>query len=250
MATETQLPVLLINIERAAARRRLIESQAQELGIRLVAVAGVDGAAVPQEAWQDVDLDLFRRRNGRPMMPGEYGCYRSHLNALAHLVESGQEAAIIIEDDVALSQDLMQRAAAIRDVVPGDAVVKLVNHRIVAFRETAVSALGDPVGRCLFGPQGSAACYLVTRGAAQRLLARLLPMSLPFDMALERVWSHQVPVLSAKDNLLSFGSMRQDTMIAHRVDYRQHKLRGWQKMPTHLFRTGEAWARARAGFFA
>jgi glycosyl transferase, family 25 len=249
MAADRQLPVLLINIERAAARRRLIEGQALELGISLSPIAGVDGGAVPQEMWQDVDLDLFRRRNGRPMISGEYGCYRSHLKALAHLVDSGQDAAIIIEDDVSLSRDLVARAAAILDVVPADAVVKLVNHRVVAFRETAVSALGDHVGRCLFGPQGSAACYLVTRGAAQKLMSRLLPMSLPLDMALERVWNHQVPVFTVKENLLDFGTLRQDTMIAHRADYRQHKLRGWKKMPTHLFRTREAFLRAQAGFF-
>ncbi|MBP2547700.1 glycosyl transferase family 25 [Neorhizobium galegae] len=249
MATETQLPVLLINIERAAARRRLIESQAQELGIRLVAVAGVDGAAVPQEAWQDVDLDLFRRRNGRPMMPGEYGCYRSHLNALAHLVESGQEAAIIIEDDVALSQDLMQRAAAIVDALPQDGVVKLVNHRTVGFRRRFASRLGDLVGYSRFGPQGSSACYVVTRRAAERLLVGMRPQSLPLDSALERSWDHGVPVYTTASNVIDFGALRNDTLIASQADYRGLKLRGLQKLPTHLFRVREALRRARYTLF-
>ena len=249
MAADRQLPVLLINIERAAARRQLIEGQALELDIRLLPIAGVDGATVPQEQWRDVDLDLFRRRNGRPMMPGEYGCYRSHLRALSYLVENGLEAAIIIEDDVALSRDLMQRAGGIVEAMPHDGVVKLVNHRTVGFRPLFASRLGDRIGYSRFGPQGSSACYVVTRRAAEQLLSGMLPQSLPLDSALERSWDHGVPIYTTATNVIDFGALRNDTLIASQADYRGLKLRGLKKMPTHLFRVREALRRARATFF-
>ncbi|MCO5731017.1 glycosyltransferase family 25 protein [Rhizobium sp. SSA_523] len=240
MAHEMELPVLLINIERAAARRALIEGQAAELGIRLERVAGVDGSLVPREDWQDVDLDLFRRRNGRPMMAGEYGCYRSHINAFRQLIDSGRKAALVIEDDVALTRDLMERAAAIAAMAPDDCVVKLVNHRTVAFQHRFTSARGDRIGVSRFGPQGSSACYLLTEKAARRLIEAMLPQSLPLDSALERSWQHGVPVLTAERNLIDFGALRSETLIASRADYRDQKLRGWKKMPTHLFRIQEA----------
>lgn len=249
MAQQMELPVFLINIERAAARRRLIEQQAAELGITLERVAGVDGSLVPQADWVDADVDLFRRRNGRPMMAGEYGCYQSHLNAFRQLADSGRPAALVIEDDVALSADLMQRALSILEVVPDDCVVKLVNHRTVAFRPLFTSARGDRVGFSRFGPQGSSACYLLTAKAAERLATGMRPQSLPLDSALERSWQHGVPIYTSEKNLIDFGALRNETLIASQADYRGLKLRGWKKMPTHLFRVGEALRRAAYTFF-
>ena len=181
-----ELPVLLINIERAAARRAAIERQASELGIKVEPVPGVDGGLVPREQWVGVDAELFRRRNGRTILPGEYGCYRSHLVAFRQLVDSGRPAALIIEDDVALSRDLMDRAQAIVDMAPGDCLIKLVNHRTVAFRPMFKSSKGDEVGLACFGPMGSSACYLVTLGAARKLLQGMANQSLPLDNALDR----------------------------------------------------------------
>ena len=239
-----ELPVLLINIDRAAARRAEIERQARELNIPLQRIAGVDGSLVPQDQWEKVDLDLFRRRNGRPMMAGEYGCYQSHLRAFRHLLESDAPAALVIEDDVNLSTDLVQRARIILDAVPDDCVVKLVNHRTVSFRHRFTSKAGDRIGWSGFGPQGSSACYLVTRKAAERLLQGMARQSLPLDSALERSWDHGVEVYTVEKDLVDFGHLRDETLIASRADYRQLKLHGLKKVPTHLFRISEAVRRA------
>ena len=244
MAEQMDLPVLLINIDRAIERRLLIEGQAEKLGIRLERVAGIDGAKVPPDQWVDADRDLFLKRNGRPLMTGEYGCYKSHLKAFQQLVDSGAPAARIIEDDVALSEDLMLRAQSVAATVKDGCVVKLVNHRTLAFRHLFTTPMGDRIGLSRFGPQGSAACYLLTRGAAQKLLEPLRVQSLPFDMALERVWHHHVPVYTAEESLLEFGDLRSQTFIASRADYKQQKQKGLAKIPTHIFRVKEALLRA------
>lgn len=244
MAADMNLPVYLINIDRAAERRALIEGQAAELGIALERVAGVDGSRVPVEEWVNADRDLFLRRNGRPLMPGEYGCYKSHLKAMQQLVESGKPAGLIIEDDVSLSRALMDKVQAIAQAVPDACVVKLVNHRTQGFRPRFKAATGDEIGVAMLGPQGSAACYLVTAKAALRLLEQLKVQSLPFDMALERVWHHHVPLYTTRHSILGFGDLRNQTFIASRADYRGLKLKGLAKLPTHLFRMKEAAKRA------
>lgn len=243
MAQQADLPVLLINIDRAVERRQLIEGQAAELGIDLQRVEGVDGAKIPLEDWVDADRELFLKRNGRPLMIGEYGCYKSHLKAFQQLIDRGAPAALIIEDDVALSADLMRRAKSALESVPDGCVVKLVNHRTLAFRHLFTTSMGDRIGLSRFGPQGSAACYLMTAGAARKLLGPLKVQSLPFDMALERVWHHKVPVYTAEASFLGFGDLRTQTFIASRADYREQKLRGFAKIPTHLFRVKEALSR-------
>lgn len=240
MVEQMDLPVLLINIDRAVERRQLIEGQGAELGIELRRVAGVDGAKVPPEEWVDADRPLFLKRNGRPLMTGEYGCYKSHLRAFQQLIESGAPAALIIEDDVALSADLMMRAKSVAQSLEDGCVVKLVNHRTLAFRHLFTTSMGDRIGLSRFGPQGSAACYLMTAGAARKLLEPMRVQSLPFDMALERVWHHHVPVYTSEKSLLGFGELRTQTFIASRADYREQKLRGLAKLPTHVFRVQEA----------
>lgn len=209
-------------------------------GIDLRRIAGVDGKSIPMSE-RIADEALFKRQNGRPMLPGEYGCYRSHLLALRAIADGDSEAAIVVEDDVELNSDLPARAAAIHDALPGAGVVKLLNHRARGFiRKAEVNAAGAVgIGRCLHGPQGSAACYLVTRSGARKLLEALEVMTMPYDIALERGWQTGVPTYTVRRNLIDLGPMKVETEIASVEDYAGVKQRGLAKVPTHLFRLSD-----------
>lgn len=231
------LPVYLINIDRAAERLAEIKRQSDELGIAIVRVDGVDGALLPRDQWVDVDHNLFQRRHGRVILPGEYGCYRSHLMALRQFLESSNETAVIIEDDILLDREFMARALAVKDAVPNAEVIKLVNHRWSGFRATTHSGKGDVVGRCLFGPQGSTACYLVTRSGAEKIVKSLAVMSLPWDVAVERGWDMRASIFSTRANIVGFSPLQRTTMIGWRRDYRAAKTPALRRIPAHAFRT-------------
>ena len=231
------IPVYLINIDRAADRLAEIERQSGELGLRFERIDGVDGARIPREQWIDVDHRRFQRRHGRTILPGEYGCYRSHLLALRRLLANGDKMAIIIEDDVALDRDFLDRAMSAKEAAPTADLIKLVNHRWNGFHATAESPKGDIVGRCLFGPQGSTACYLITRRGAEKILRSLSVMSLPWDVAIERGWDTRMSIFTTRTNVVGFGPLRGSTMVGWRRDYRAAKSSAWRRMPAHLFRT-------------
>lgn len=237
------LPVYLINIARAADRLKEVRSRSSALGIEIERVEGLDGHLSPREQWVDVDHRLFERRHGRRILPGEYGCYRSHLIALRQFLASSHDAAIIVEDDIALDGAFMERASAVRKAVPDADMIKLVNHRWKGFRAHVRSARGDRVGRCLFGPQGSTACYLVTRHGAEKILKSLSIMSLPWDVAVERGWDNRTSVFSTAVNLVGFSKLQRETMIGRRRDYLAAKLDGWKRLPAHLFRTTDFFRR-------
>jgi len=112
------MPVYLINIDRAAERLAEIRRQSDEFGFRFERIDGIDGALIPRDQWIDVDHDRFRLRHGRTILPGEYGCYRSHLLALHRFLASDDEMAVVIEDDVALDIDFLARAMAAKDAAP------------------------------------------------------------------------------------------------------------------------------------
>lgn len=231
------LPVYLINIARAVDRLEEVRLRSHEFGIDVQRVEGVDGHLVPQAQWVGVDHRLFGQRHGRHILSGEYGCYKSHLLALQQFLAGGDAAAIIIEDDIALDGKFMERALAVHRAVPEADLIKLVNHRWKGFRGHVTTERGDRIGRCLFGPQGSTACYLVTRAGAGKIASALAVMSLPWDVAVERGWDMRVSVFSTRDNLVGFSKSQRETMIGRRRDYRAVKLGTLKRIPAHIFRT-------------
>lgn len=206
-------------------------------GLNVVRIAAVDGNAVAEDARIDFHPHQFIYHNGRRLLSGEYGCYRSHLMALEQFVASGEEMAIIIEDDVDLNPRLIPRAIAAITALPSIALVKLANHRATGFTPLLETSQKDLVGRCLHGPQGSAACYILTRTAALKLLVTLRPMLLPYDVALERGWSTGVETFSMEENLVEFNDFRADTAIGRRMHYRAVKKHFLLRVSAHWFRT-------------
>ena len=206
--------LFFINLDRSRDRRDAFEAASARAGIATRRVAATDGRAVARDRRQDVDAARFRRTNGRPMLDGEYGCYRSHVAALEALVESGLAHAVIAEDDIVPDAAGMDRVAAIVEAAPDFAVVKLVNHRTPFFVEQVRTHAGDRLGRTVHGPQGSAAAYLVSRQAAIGLLAAIRIMDRPYDVELERFWHHGVDVTSVKEDVFAFAPSRDQSTIA------------------------------------
>lgn len=229
----------VINLNRSIARWEGLSRKANSLALDVVRISGVDGSQIQPHDKADINKRQFLLRNGRNYLPGEHGCYRSHVKALSEFLDSGNDAAIIMEDDVELQADLMERAEAVLTAVPKAELVKLLNHRSKGFMQKATTKFGDAIGRCVHGPQGSAACYLVTRSGAKKLLRTMAVMVYPFDVALERGWSTEVNTFTVKNNLIELGPNSHETAIATKLDYRRQKFRGIRRSVTHLLRAAD-----------
>jgi glycosyl transferase family 25 len=232
------IDIFAINLDRSNDRWTRLAQQAAELDFRVVRVPGVDGAQVDRQDWIDCDERSFRRNNGRTILPGEYGCYRSHLKALSTFLEDGQHLGIVVEDDIELSSDLVIRTQAAFEALPEADVIKLCNHRIVWFKVFATSSFGDEVGRAGHGPQGSAACYAVTRAGACKLTRDLQRMTYPWDVALERGWAMKAKIYATRVNVAAPG--RYGTTIASRSVYRGTKFKWWKRLRAYAVRTVES----------
>ncbi|MBB3655627.1 glycosyl transferase family 25 [Rhizobium sp. BK650] len=229
--------IYVINLDRSVDRWNALSDQARALPFDLVRIAGVDGREVSAEQRNGLDERAFQRNNGRTVLAGEYGCYRSHLKALAAFLETGEAACIIVEDDIILSADLALRAEAALAAVPGADVIKLVNHRIVGFRPVATSDAGDEIGRATHGPQGSAACYAVTRTGARKLLDQIAIMRFPWDIELERGWASRAQIYTTRGNVTDINEGSSN--IGTRSVYRATKFRWWKRLPTYAVRIAE-----------
>lgn len=91
------IPTFVINLDRSTGRLERITREFSRAGLQFTRFPAVDGRSIPQE------LEPYFQ--GSDMLPGEIGCYASHL-ALWHLVAKQDQPALICEDDVLLPDDL------------------------------------------------------------------------------------------------------------------------------------------------
>ena len=234
------LTAYVINLDRSVDRFKAVKASAEGTGIAVVRVDAVNGAAINlDEDLPGIDTGKFEEQHGRRPLPGEYGCYRSHLKALDLVIAAAEPLAIIAEDDILFTQDLDRRVRSIFEAAPGADIVKLVSHRTPAFVTFGVSDAGDVFGRCIHGPQGSAACYAVTLEGARRLRSQLEMMWLPYDVALERGWATNARTYTVELPLVDFQPERLESTIAGQGDYDSTKLAATNKLAAFWFRTGE-----------
>ncbi|WP_193176027.1 glycosyltransferase family 25 protein [Oricola nitratireducens] len=232
------LPVYVINLDRSRERWTTIKETADRLGWDCHRVSAIDGRQVDRNDWVDVNLREFEKKCGRRMLSGEYGCYRSHLLALNTFLDEGASHGLILEDDVLPDDSTASRIEAIMETAPDFDVIRLVNHRSRLFVCLEETEYGDKIGRTIIGPQGSAAAYIVSRRGAERLLAALAFMELPWDVALERFWQTETSIYSVSPNVFSFSGHCHTSCITE-TSYDEEKFHPFRRIRTALFRIGQ-----------
>jgi glycosyl transferase family 25 len=184
------LMVLLINLERSTQRRVQMEARVREVGLDYRILPAVDGAAHQESLRQTVDAPAFRWHTGRDALPGEMGCYHSHLNAWQALLDSPHRFLLVLEDDMVFHPDF---AAALSTALRGAEhwdMLKLAKIR--AKQPISQGQLGDYQLNAYIGAATGFGAYLIQRATAQRLLPHLLPIRAPIDRELEQVHRHDI----------------------------------------------------------
>jgi glycosyl transferase family 25 len=134
---------------------------------------------------------------GRPMRPGELGCYSSHYHAWLELLESGLPQMIVLEDDTIVDWGFLQKVAAVDFQAGAILYLRLFARRPCAFRR--YGKVVEPQRHLVefvdyaHGTQA----YVVTRGGAERFVRHCRTVRRPVDIELDRSWDHGVPCLAA-----------------------------------------------------
>jgi glycosyl transferase family 25 len=133
---------------------------------------------------------------GRPMYPGELGCYSSHYAAWRMFLDSGAPQMLVLEDDTIVDWGFLEKLVAVDLQAAGIPYLRLYAKRPCAFREvlrdaveqqrTLIEYLDRPLGT-----QG----YVMTREGAQRFVRHCRVVRRPLDDELDRSWEHGVACL-------------------------------------------------------
>lgn len=231
-----RIDFFVINLDRSPERLADIRADMSAEGIDLIRIAGVDGKTIPEAERTLLDTPAFLRRHGKRPVPGEYGCYVSHLKAIDAIAAGEADAGVVFEDDVRPRPEMMPVLRALAERDDWD-VVRFAHHRRPRRRHLRSLPAGRRLSAAFFGPTGSAAAYVVRRSAAARLSAALRPMSLPFDVALERGWANDVRTFDIWGDLVTFNPRSKSSQIEVGTGYGARKLKPWRRLPTLVFRS-------------
>lgn len=187
------LCIWVINLDRSPERWAAISARLQSLNLCFERLPAVDARALTEAQLALLDEAGFRRRHGMTSLPGELGCYLSHVEVIRRFLASKAEAALVLEDDVVLSDRLPAALAGLmRHPSRWDMVKLSAVHSGTPQRYLEVSP-GQWLSVMLSKCTGSSA-YLINRRAASAYAQGLLPMRLPYDHVFDQGWNFGIKV--------------------------------------------------------
>lgn len=179
----TDLKVYLINLDRATERLARMTNRLNAVPLAFERVPAVDGRSLtfPMPEFSELSFKIL---HGRRRIPSEVGCYLSHVECARRLLATNARHALILEDDVAFSDDFAEvLEAAIARSESWDILrlselntgPKVPYAPITGQRNLAVALLREK----------GAGAYVINRRAAEWFVKGLIPMRLSWDIAFD-----------------------------------------------------------------
>lgn len=205
------MKIVVINLASEDARWIAVTRQFRAVGLEPTRVEAICGKALaPREVRRLYSEELNRVQYHKRLLPGEIGCYASHISVWQQLLESSDPHVAVFEDDVDVDADLPETLAAIERAPAQWDLIKLIGRQ----REKATTRFPLTLGRDLVEYRrvpGLTSAYVIDRRGAEKLLSRRVPFGRPIDIDLRHWWEldlrilgvHPYPVHLAPSSLLS-----------------------------------------------
>ncbi len=185
------MKIYVINLLRALDRRAKMEVQAEQFGVRLDFIEATDGRQLTEQQRSCADLGARRYVSKYPLTDNEIGCWLSHRKAMQHLLDSGDDMAVILEDDAKLLPGFVEVLAAIEAHGPTFDVIDL--HRL--FKKGEIfRPCGALIGDFAIGRIGlmhmHATSYVMSRAGAKKFLKNSERFAHAVDKDMHRYWAN------------------------------------------------------------
>lgn len=170
----------LINLDRSCDRLTFMTEQFCKLGCDFTRVSAVDARMFTPGQIQDALAP--NQKWPHPLTPAEIGCFLSHKKCLELIAQGEEDHAAIFEDDVLFGRDA-DKLFASSDWIPADAdIIKIETHDKIVLLGTHLPCAEThfTVAR-LRSRHLLSAGYIISKPAAQRMLAFMEKPSAPLD---------------------------------------------------------------------
>ena len=237
---DKDLLVLVINLDRSPERLVNMRKRLSHFSFKWERQAAVDGGLLPALKANDVNEHLYEIQHGKSLSRAEVGCYLSHIQAMRRFIESRQKYLLICEDDACFRSDLepILECLFLNDCKWD--VVKLSgfhNPRLIrSYSLVSEYVLGVPMTQ-----HRNTAAVLYNRKGAQQFIEHMMPMSLPFDHALEQPWLYNVKLRVVAPSPVQAGDGTESTIVGTKT----RKFKWYRRFSTYGFRIKNEVARVR-----
>ena len=176
----------VINLKDATDRWDHMSKALDKVGLDYTRVDAVLGKKL-KEPIREFDERRFNILTGKHKNYGEIGCYLSHINTLKEFLRSDLNYALILEDDVNLPDHLPELITeAISHAKYWD-LLRLSSSRVGKYIKITDLQFDSSLAYNTRVLKNTGA-YMINRRAAKACVEKMLPMRLPFDVALDRDW--------------------------------------------------------------
>lgn len=191
-----KLCAYVINLDRDQERWAFVEKSFATTSLLLCRISAVDGRML-KLSLPDFHAKKFQLFHGRLPNVYELACFLSHLKALRTFLESGEEHALICEDDLVLQPELEEVLKSLLRHSSAWNVVRLAGLKSKG--AVAVAKLNASYSLCVqMDRLKGGGAYFVDRKAAEIFVRELYPMWLPWDHAFDREWGYGLKALSVR----------------------------------------------------
>jgi glycosyl transferase, family 25 len=178
----------VINLEHATDRWNHVRNNLEKLQVPYERIEGVYGKNITQPI-EGYNERKYHVHNGKVTNPGEIGCYFSHIKALKTFLQTDDEYALILEDDVTLPDNIKTIIADSLEYNNQWDLLRLTSSRDGEYLKLGELSTGHQISYNTRVLKNTGA-YFINRYAAQQCVDNMLPMYLPFDEALDRDWDY------------------------------------------------------------
>lgn len=187
---------MIIHLGRASGRAKQVDVLLSELPVTARTIDAVDGKTLGGG-----EISYYKRKVMLPSYPfemrhTEIACFLSHRKCWQHIIDLKLDAAIILEDDVALNLPTFWNAVelSLSIIEPGDFIRFPIKQRegngiVVASNSHTTIRKPEQIALGMVG-------QIVTKEAAAKLLDASEKFDRPVDCFLQMKWFHKANVLS------------------------------------------------------
>jgi glycosyl transferase family 25 len=179
----------VINLDTAKDRWDIFARAHEAARDHIVRVSAVAGAALSLSDYERLagKWPCFFY-HGRFLTKAEIGCCLSHIRTMERFLASGDEIAVIAEDDIKIDLLRLEQCVAHIAAMPADwEMIKLSYMRRLG-RVKVASLMPGMDGVTFFDAATGTGAYIINRSGAKRLTETLSSFGGPIDHCFDRTW--------------------------------------------------------------
>lgn len=225
--------IYVVNLDRSPQRLEEITKQLSKFGLSFQRIAATDGKLATPAQKALLDEKNYQRKHGKTSLPGELGCYLSHVDAIREFLKSDDLFAVILEDDAMIENGFVHVLQHLAQHSGQWDMVKLSG--VHSGTPVTVQRINDDHRlSVMFSKCTCSSAYMINRHAAQAYSEKLLPMTLPYDHEFDKGWAYNIKVRAVTPFVVTHNLQAPTTIGIPLVHSR--KLSWRQRWSTHLYR--------------